>query len=255
MVSNAFLRELKKSELQEILSLGSGDYAAYTIEMTEIDLRDHVSWTYTLGPSAKVHHLASQKSEDITRADTFYQGYQSEAAAKLLKRNPLSLARIAWENLASQFSFNSGKHYDHVVTVPTYSVDNCPVALRDACTYLSEVSAKVVENEQDAVFNKVLLSAPGVMRFCRKINKSKAKKAAGKSSSSALAPSTSFLVALQPQPFLTVKEKEAKNKEEKKRKVQNVTLLNLELLHGHITIMEGATVQSYFEHAITKPED
>ncbi|KAK4702392.1 hypothetical protein P7C70_g3831, partial [Phenoliferia sp. Uapishka_3] len=236
------------------------------IEMTEIDLPDFVGWTYILGPNAKVHHLAPRKPEAFTQADTFYKGYRSEEAAKLLKRNALTLAKIAGENLASQFSFNSGKHYDHVVAVPTYSFDDSPAAVRDACAYLSDVSAKVVENEQDAVFNEVLsvayspivstlsLGAPGIMRFRRKIKKSKAKKGAAKSSADARAPSTSNLAAPRSQPLPTAEENQHKT-DEKNKKEQNFTVLTLDLLHGHVTIMEGADVQSYFEHAITKPKD
>ncbi|KAK4704559.1 hypothetical protein P7C70_g1647, partial [Phenoliferia sp. Uapishka_3] len=85
------------------------------------------------------------------------------------------------------------------------------------------------------------LGAPGVLRFRRKNQESGSQGAVKEPTSHTPAPSTSVIAAPQPHPFPSPRAKTPKRIEEKKVQ-QNVTILTLDLHHGHDTVMEGVKV-------------
>ncbi|KAL8292899.1 hypothetical protein RQP46_000593 [Phenoliferia psychrophenolica] len=272
---------------------------------TPIDLDGFSGWTYELGlDGAKVHHLRPTNAENLADSDRFFDDFQAPPAAQLFRRNALSMHKIPGEYLCSQFSFNTGAEYKHVVRVPTYSFDESPKVVADARTYLENVSRAIIseatpvaavefnevlsvaymegakmnfhddgERGLDPVVSTLSLGGEATMSFRLK-EKKKAKQPVAAPVAPALAsgsaPSGSSTITSDsapgsltsgvfsdqvPQPNLTPAPAPpppaTAPSETSTPKRGPRTLLTLSLRHADITVMEGESVQKWYEHAIT----
>ncbi|KAL8279372.1 hypothetical protein RQP46_008184 [Phenoliferia psychrophenolica] len=213
------------------------------IETSPIELEGFVGTTYTLSSGAKVHHLRPTSKTTLAKTNRFFDAYQAPDASKLLRRNTLSMRKIPGQYLCSQFSFNSGARYDHVVAVPTYSFDESPDVVRDARTFLESVSRAVISESTpaDAVDFNELLSV-GYMNGSKMNFHDDGERGLG--------PVVATL-SLGGDATLSFRKKEDTGKPASKgSRRSSRKLLTLKLRHGDITIMEGEDVQRMYEHGV-----
>ncbi|KAI5474377.1 Calcium ATPase, partial [Pseudohyphozyma bogoriensis] len=204
------------------------------VAFSSISVAGYSGYTFVLGENARVHHLWKA---DTTEADGFFEQYQEEEVTGLLKRNHLIANRLPGGYLCSNFSFNAGVHYRHVVDVRSLPFEESPPVLASVCSHLSR-AAKAVTRASDIEFNELLTVAylqGGKMNFHddgeRGLGPVVATLSLGSQASMAFrkkkfrAPEGSELQSTPPSP----------------------PLLTITLLHGDVAIMEGADVQSYYE--------
>lgn len=169
--------------------------------------------------------------------------------------------------------------YKHVVKVPTYSFEESPKVVGDACYYLTKVTRRVVTLPSAITagpFNEVL-SVGYSKPFCSlsphfpsvpdaRFAVQGSKMNFHDDGEKGLGPLVTTL-SLGGEAAMAFRKKDKKSKVKTEdvplepadttapaAKKAPRTLLTLKLVHADITIMEGEDVQKYFEHAITAKE-
>ncbi|SCV68206.1 BQ2448_327 [Microbotryum intermedium] len=88
---------------------------------------DWQGWSIDLGEETRILQLWPRTgSPEEGLADALLEQYQSRAVGELLKRNMLTSHKVSGGFLTSQFSFNAGQSYNHVVSVETYPFSDHP---------------------------------------------------------------------------------------------------------------------------------
>ncbi|SCZ89985.1 BZ3500_MvSof-1268-A1-R1_Chr1-3g01707 [Microbotryum saponariae] len=88
---------------------------------------DWEGWVIDLGDDTRILQLwAKVGSSREGLADELLEQYQSRDVGELLKRNMLTSHKVSGGFLTSQFSFNTGQSYNHVVSVESYPFSDQP---------------------------------------------------------------------------------------------------------------------------------
>ncbi|SGY17989.1 BQ5605_C015g07945 [Microbotryum silenes-dioicae] len=88
---------------------------------------DWEGWVIILGDDTRILQLwAKVGSAREGLADELFEQYQSRDVGELLKRNMLTSHKVSGGFLTSQFSFNAGQSYNHVVAVESYPFSDQP---------------------------------------------------------------------------------------------------------------------------------
>ncbi|ORY91658.1 hypothetical protein BCR35DRAFT_298907 [Leucosporidium creatinivorum] len=218
-------------------------------------------FTIQVGEGARIHHLWRRNETELE--DKLFREYQGERAGKLFKRNTLSQHRLPGSYLCSQFSFNTGAEYNHVVNVETYPFDrplgtqevsstpddslSAPSCVRGACEHLSDIAQLVCaeESKSQVGFNEVLSVAymeGGKMAY-------------HDDGEQGLGPIVATL-SLGADATMSFRQKQRKKsrakvpKEPEGEKPSTKPLVQLQLRHGDVTIMEGESVQRLLDHKV-----
>lgn len=130
-------------------------------------------FTIDVAEDTRVHHLWPIGS--LERENELFRQYQGEEAGKLFKRNTLSMHRreslfsrldteltsfppaVPGSYLCSQFSFNAGEEYNHVVNVETVPFDR-PISAPDTVAFA--FASPLADPELSRSSNDQLLPSP-----------------------------------------------------------------------------------------------
>ncbi|KAI5478096.1 hypothetical protein MNV49_005463 [Pseudohyphozyma bogoriensis] len=194
------------------------------VGMTTFSILDWEGITFNLSDTARVHHL--WKVGDTDEADRIFGMVQEPESTALLKRNPLSSTRLPGGYLQSTFCFNAGEPYNYAAKVPSVPFSEAPEVISGACDLLTGMS-KLATMVDTPDFNEVLMVAyrqGGKMNF-----HTDGEKGLGNNLD---ADSTSDHSSSKPP------------------RAAGKVVLELQLVHGDITIMEGEDCQKLFEHSV-----